>query len=129
MLEFSPEVESKSNGADERAVKTIEGQTRTVIDSFREATGIEIPGDHPLISWAIQYASAVLKTFSWDKTEGHPPRESGGGGAPVPSRIRTAGVVHAIESETHQAPSHWGPMRISHLSGTPVRQQLPRHCR
>ena len=60
-LENSPVGESQSNGMVERAIQTWEGQVRTMKDALETRIGMEIPPDHPLLTWLIQHAAALQR--------------------------------------------------------------------
>ena len=46
-----------------REPSRLKGQTRTILDALATHLGKEIPEDHPLMSWAVQYACAVTRSF------------------------------------------------------------------
>ena len=55
--------ESKSNGDMERAVRTWEGQYRTLKIQAEEETGAELPSGHVLLEWCAWWAAGILSRF------------------------------------------------------------------
>ena len=53
--------EHQSNGVAERAVKTVQGQARTLKLALEARLGTDIVDDAPKISWLIEYASVLLR--------------------------------------------------------------------
>ena len=58
--ETSSPGESQSNGAAERAVRSIEDQLRTMKLALESHINAKIPCQHPIIAWMILYASHLL---------------------------------------------------------------------
>jgi hypothetical protein len=61
--ERSPAGESQSNGAAERAVKSMMGHIRTLHDALETRLGGKVAVDHPLMSWLVDYAATVWRRF------------------------------------------------------------------
>ena len=57
IMEESPEYESKSNGAIERAIQTVQGQFRAMKDRLESRYNQRVNGEHPCIPWLIAHAS------------------------------------------------------------------------
>ena len=60
-LENSPVGESESNGLVERAVQTLEGQVRTMLDALQYRLQHEVPAEHPVMTWLTQYAALLIR--------------------------------------------------------------------
>ena len=52
--------ESKGNGAVERAVRTWQGQFRTLKCQLEESIGLVLPKSHPVLQWCAFWAAGVL---------------------------------------------------------------------
>ena len=63
IVENSPVRSSQSNGVIERAVQSIEGQVRVLKIAVERRWKAEIPVDHPVLAWAVEYASFLLNRF------------------------------------------------------------------
>ena len=63
IAETSPEGESQSNGAAEKAVQTLKAQVRTIVDDLETKINNKLTADHPVISWIVEYAGAVLRRY------------------------------------------------------------------
>ena len=60
VVENSPVHSSKSNGVIERAVQTVQGMVRTMRSALEEKWGVELPIDHPIWPWLVEYAAFLL---------------------------------------------------------------------
>ena len=60
ILEASPVCSSGSNGVIERAVQAIEGQVRTIELALESRIGVEIPSDHDVVPWIVEYAATII---------------------------------------------------------------------
>ena len=60
IVEHSPVGSSQSNGVIERAVQSIEGQLRVIKLALERRYKVELPVQHPLLAWAVEYAGVVL---------------------------------------------------------------------
>jgi hypothetical protein len=108
VVETTPEGESDANGAAERAVGLIKSQVRTLYDYLQAKLEKEIPGDHPLISWMVQFAASVRRNFTIGhdgKTASHRIR---GRPAKAFSRIWRADLVDASEPAAYGNSGDWG---------------------
>ena len=56
----SPVRESQSNGAVERAIRSWQGQLRTMKSHFEEDTGKKLSVNHPLMGWLVLWSGEVL---------------------------------------------------------------------
>ena len=63
MLENSPVGASQSNGVIERGVQSVEGQTRVILDALETNYGVEVPYEHPLLYYVIEYAAFLINRF------------------------------------------------------------------
>ena len=59
-VEFSPTADSRSNGLAERAVRTAEGQIRTLRSALEEHIGASIAPDACIMPWLIQHAGETI---------------------------------------------------------------------
>jgi len=86
--EKSPEGESQSNGAAEKAVQSLKAQVRTVKDALEARIRQKVPDDHPLLSWMVEYAASVLRMF-FVGVDGRTPyqRVSGRSAAALPAEF------------------------------------------
>ena len=66
-LSAAPELthpgESQSNGLAERAVRTLEEQTRTMLTALEARIKVPLPSDHPILSWLLEHASYILNKY------------------------------------------------------------------
>ena len=62
-VEQSPVGSSASNGVAERAVQSVEGQLRTISDALQHRLHIDIPSDHAVIAWMVEYSSVLLNKY------------------------------------------------------------------
>ena len=60
VVENSPVHSSKSNGVIERAVQTVQGMVRTMRSALEEKWGVELPIEHPVWPWLVEYAAFLL---------------------------------------------------------------------
>ena len=58
--EVSPTGSSGSNGVIERTVQAIEGQVRTIKLALESRIGVEIPSDHDVVPWIVEYAATII---------------------------------------------------------------------
>ena len=63
IIEHSPVGESQANGVVERGVQSIEGQLRVIKLALETRWGAEIPVEHPILAWAVEYASFLLNRY------------------------------------------------------------------
>lgn len=63
IVEHSPVGASQSNGIIERAVQSMQGQLRTLKLALEKRWGADIPTEHPIIAWAVEYGSLLLNRF------------------------------------------------------------------
>ena len=68
-VEVSPVGDSKAHGEIERAVRTIQGQVRTLKSAVDANYKTEFGDNHALIPWMVSYASSLVNKFMID-TEG-----------------------------------------------------------
>ena len=81
----SPVWESHCNGAAERAIKSWQGQMRTMKSHFEENIGAKLPVRHPLTGWLVLWGSVVLLKFvvrycgrtAYDNITGHRVKHAG----------------------------------------------------
>ena len=59
----SPVRESQANGAAERAVRTWQGQLRTMKNHFEESISHKLAIDHPLMVWLVLWAGEVILKY------------------------------------------------------------------
>ena len=62
--ESSPVGSSGSNGFIERGIQDVEGQARTIKLAFESHTGANVPSDHNIVPWIIEYDGALLNRYS-----------------------------------------------------------------
>ena len=58
--EASPTGSSGSNGVIERTVQAIEDQVRTMKLALESRIGVEIPSDHDVVPWMVEYAATIV---------------------------------------------------------------------
>jgi hypothetical protein len=63
IVEHSPVGASQSNGIVERAAQSMQGQLRTIKIALEKRWGADIPAEHPIIAWAVEYGSLLLNRF------------------------------------------------------------------
>ena len=63
LLQNSPKGESQSNGAAENAVQQVEDQVRCMKLGLEDRLRRNIPTNHPLVAWVVQYAGDLLSTY------------------------------------------------------------------
>ena len=63
IVESSPVGSSASNGIVERAIRSVEQQTRVLKSCLEERWSCKIPARHPIMPWLIEYASVLLNRF------------------------------------------------------------------
>jgi hypothetical protein len=84
VLENSPVRESEANGAVERAIQTWEGQVRCMKDALEHRLQTEIPPDHAIMTWIVEYAASLMRRSlvsmdgrtPYEKIKGRPSRRS-----------------------------------------------------
>ena len=59
----SPVRESASNGAAERAIRSWQGQMRTMKSQFEANIGMKLPIGHPLIGWLVLWSGEVMLKY------------------------------------------------------------------
>jgi hypothetical protein len=60
IVEHSPVGASQSNGVVERATQAVQGQLRSIKLAFESRCGVKLPSDHPLLAFAVEFASVIL---------------------------------------------------------------------
>ena len=55
-----PARETKANGAVERAVRTWQGQFRTLKSHFESGIDMTLPREHPILQWCAWWATSLL---------------------------------------------------------------------
>jgi len=63
VVEQSPVGESQSNGVVERGIQAVAGQTRVLLDALETRWGVQIPTNHPIIPWIVEYSALTLNRF------------------------------------------------------------------
>ena len=63
-VEVSPVGDSKANGEVERAIKTVQGQVRTLKSALEEHYKTTFSEEHVMLPWLIAYASSLVNKFS-----------------------------------------------------------------
>ena len=58
-----PVDEHEANGVAERACRTIQGQSRTLLSSFERNLGKSVPANHAVLSWLIRRAGWLIHRF------------------------------------------------------------------
>ena len=61
--EVSPVGSSASNGVAERGVQTVEGQIRVLRDAFETRVGAQIPSNHNILAWLVEFAGTVVNRY------------------------------------------------------------------
>ena len=61
--EVSPVGSSASNGVAERGVQTVEGQIRVLKDAFETRVGAQIPSNHNILAWSVEFAGTVVNRY------------------------------------------------------------------
>ena len=61
--EVSPVGSSASNGVAERGVQTVEGQIRVLKDAFKTRVGAQIPSNHNILAWLVEFAGTVVNRY------------------------------------------------------------------
>ena len=74
VLENSPVAESQSNGVVEKAIQEVETQSRTMMSALRSRIKAEVPWNHPLALWLIEYAAVLINVYREGK-DGRTPME------------------------------------------------------
>ena len=64
MTESSPVSDSQSNGLVERAVRSEDGQMRTMLDALQTRLGITLSADDCVISWLVMHSAEMLNHFN-----------------------------------------------------------------
>ena len=65
--EASPVQSSASNGVAERAIQSVQAQTRVLMDALSTRLGVKIQATHPIVHWIIEYSSVLLNRFEVGK--------------------------------------------------------------
>ena len=60
IIEASPVGSSGSNGFIERGIQDVEGQARTIKVAFESHVGVEVPSDHNLVPWIVEFAAVSI---------------------------------------------------------------------
>ena len=63
IMERSPVASSASNGVVERAIQSVEGQTRVLKLALESRWNLQIPAKHPAVPWLVEYAAFLLNRF------------------------------------------------------------------
>ena len=63
ILEHSPIGSSQSNGAVERAIRSVEGQVRDVKDAVEQRTGCVLAAGRPVMPWLTQHCAGILTRY------------------------------------------------------------------
>ena len=63
-VEVSPVGDSRANGEIERAIKTVQGQIRTLKSALDEHYKTEFNEDHVLLPWLVAYAASLTSKFT-----------------------------------------------------------------
>jgi len=63
VLENSPVGSSASNGVVERAIQSITGQARVLLDALESRWQVSIPYGHPILCYIIEYSAFLLNRF------------------------------------------------------------------
>ena len=61
--ERSPPYESRSNGAVERAVQTVQGQARTLKEALQVSSGYVFSDTSPILAWLLEHAANLVNLF------------------------------------------------------------------
>ena len=65
-VEVSPMGDSQANGDVERAIRTVQGQVRTMKSALDVNYKTEFWENHALIPWLVSYASSIINKFTID---------------------------------------------------------------
>ena len=65
-VEVSPMGDSQANGDVERAIRTVQGQVRTMKSALDGNYKTEFGDNHALIPWLVSYASPIINKFTID---------------------------------------------------------------
>merc|ERR1711867_282383 len=60
VLEESPVKESQSNGANEYAIRQVQGQIRTTRDCLESRLGVKLTGEDTIFPWLVSHAAATI---------------------------------------------------------------------
>ena len=63
-VEASPVGDSKANGEIERAIKTVQGQIRTLKSALEEHYKTTFTEEHVMLPWLVAYASSLVNKFT-----------------------------------------------------------------
>ncbi len=63
MLEQSPVGSSASNGVVERGILTVEGQIRVLRDALKGRIKEDVPSDHAVLSWLVEFAAVLVNRY------------------------------------------------------------------
>ena len=85
IVENSPVGSSASNGVVERAIRSVEQQTRVLKSGLEERWGVKIPTRHSVMPWLVEYAGLLLNRFevsrdgktSFERSKGKPAKTLG----------------------------------------------------
>ena len=61
--EVSPVGSSASKGVAERGVQTVEGQIRVLKDALEMRLEVQIPSNHNILSWLVEFAGTVVNRY------------------------------------------------------------------
>lgn len=64
VLEHSPVGDSQSNGAAERAVRSLEEMMRTYLIDLERRANFKVPINHPLMEWLVEHSADMLNKCS-----------------------------------------------------------------
>ena len=82
LMEESPVGDSRANGTIEVAVREVGRLVRTLKDAVEFKCKVQIPSTHPILTWLVKHASAILTRYqvgkdgrtAWELTRGKPYR-------------------------------------------------------
>ena len=63
---MSPVGDSKANGESERAVRTVQGQARTLKSALDQNYGSDFGEHHAIMPWLVAYASSLISKCTVD---------------------------------------------------------------
>ena len=72
--EVSPVGSSASNGVAERGVQTVEGQIRVLKDALEARLGTEVPSNHNVLAWLVEFAATLVNRYEVGR-DGRTPHE------------------------------------------------------